>query len=75
DDPVAFGAGYRAAMVVSAVLLALGGLMALIGLRRTGAQLLAEAEAEEQVFELPHCPPASSTRTNQSSRRTQRRGA
>jgi len=83
DDPVAFGAGYRAAMVVSAVLLALGGLMALIGLRRTGVQLLADTEPDtkpgaapdEQVFELPHCPPASSTRANQSSRRTQRSGA
>lgn len=41
-DPVAFGAGYRAAMGVSAGLLVLGGLMALVGLRRTGTETLTD---------------------------------
>lgn len=35
QDPAAFGAGYRAAMLVCAVLLALGGLFAAVGLRQT----------------------------------------
>ncbi|CAN5880178.1 MFS transporter [soil metagenome] len=86
DDPDAFGGGYRAAMVVSAVLLVLGGLMALVGLRRTGADTLveaeeapgAQAEPEGRVFELPHCPPASVGHHKQrahSSRRTHDSGA
>ncbi len=72
-DAEAFGSGYRAAMAVSAGLLVLGGLTALIGLRRTGAQTLSEG-GDGEVFDLPHCPPASAGGRDQSSRRTHASG-
>ncbi len=68
DDPAAFGAGFRHAMSVSAALLVAGGLLALVGLRRAGTELLSESEEpaavepapeEPPVFALPHCPPSS----------------
>ncbi|CAN5423784.1 MFS transporter [soil metagenome] len=44
DDPITFGAGYRSAMVICAVLLALGGAAGWWGLRRTSEKTLRESE-------------------------------
>ncbi len=67
-DPVAFGAGYQRAMVISAILLVAGGLTALVGLASTGRETLTSGEPAEPdtqgqaehgsecVCEFPYCP-------------------